>query len=213
MRNITIASFLFFFVLSINAQKKLKKKLDSITTTERAEAFLETHKNRKNKLITFNEEKHKTRLAQELLEMNRGASKMVKGEIERVHYKIIEKNRVPHFRVSFIYLDGKIMPLKEINQMRTKIISQYKNGASFSKLAKAYSMDRSAKQGGDLGWTTYGELTPEFEAAATDSGKNVDDIYTIDLTSEQKYYVVLKTHEPKDIIEIKVLKAVELRKR
>lgn len=213
MRKITIASFLMLFVFTANAQKRLKKELDSVTTTERAQEFLDTHNNRKNKLITFNEEKHKTRLAQELLKMNRGASKVVKGEIERVHYKIIEKNRVPHFRVSFIFLDGKIMPLAEINQVRSKIISQYKNGASFSKLAKAYSMDRSAKQGGDLGWTEFEKLHPEFEAALTDSSKSIDDIYTIDMTGEQNYYVVLKTHEPKDIIEIKVLKVVESRKR
>jgi peptidyl-prolyl cis-trans isomerase SurA len=37
--------------------------------------------------------------------------------------------------------------------------------ASFESLAKEYSQDGSAEQGGDLGWSTPGRFVPEFEAA------------------------------------------------
>ncbi len=38
-------------------------------------------------------------------------------------------------------------------------------GRSFEQLAREYSQDASAAQGGDLGWTSPGMLVPEFEQA------------------------------------------------
>ncbi|MFT0546903.1 peptidylprolyl isomerase [Allopusillimonas ginsengisoli] len=48
-----------------------------------------------------------------------------------------------------------------IEQLRQRII----NGESFEDLAKRYSDDASAPQGGDLGWLTPGETVPAFEKA------------------------------------------------
>lgn len=46
-------------------------------------------------------------------------------------------------------------------QLRQRIL----NGESFEDLAKRYSDDASAPQGGDLGWLTPGETVPAFERA------------------------------------------------
>src|SRR5690606_16128863 len=46
-------------------------------------------------------------------------------------------------------------------QLRQRIL----NGESFEDLAKRYSNDASAPQGGDLGWLTPGETVPAFERA------------------------------------------------
>lgn len=43
---------------------------------------------------------------------------------------------------------------------------QLKEGADFADMARKYSEDGSARQGGDLGWTSRGSFVPEFEAAA-----------------------------------------------
>ncbi|GBD90380.1 foldase protein PrsA precursor [bacterium BMS3Abin04] len=46
------------------------------------------------------------------------------------------------------------------------IYKQLKAGADFAKLAKEKSEDASAKDGGELGWFTKGQMVPEFEKAA-----------------------------------------------
>jgi peptidyl-prolyl cis-trans isomerase C len=49
-----------------------------------------------------------------------------------------------------------------------KILERLKKGEDFTQLAKKYSIDTvSAKNGGDLGFFSRGQMAPEFEAAAS----------------------------------------------
>ncbi len=52
--------------------------------------------------------------------------------------------------------------LEKINHIREEL----KAGADFGELAKKYSDDGSAREGGNLGWTSRGSFVPEFEGAA-----------------------------------------------
>jgi len=58
---------------------------------------------------------------------------------------------------------GTIDSLKNLTQM---ILEKAKTGEDFSELAKKYSEDPSAKEGGDLGFLKRGEILPEFEEKA-----------------------------------------------
>lgn len=59
--------------------------------------------------------------------------------------------------------------LKNDNDVTRKLIEQIaqqaRSGASFEQLARQYSQDGSAQNGGDLGWIIDGETVPPFEAA------------------------------------------------
>lgn len=193
----------------LTAQTSIEKEIEILETPEQAEEYLETKKSKKNKLITFNEEKHKTILAKELFKLNVGGTKVNEREFEKTYYKVINKSKKTYHRVAYIYLDGSKQTLNAINALREKIIAQYHNGAPFDFLAKQYSMDANANKGGDLGWFVKGEMHSEFENEVLNDSHELNDIFTIDIPSENWYYVVLKTHEPKDISEIEVLKIVE----
>ncbi|WNH10102.1 peptidylprolyl isomerase [Thalassobellus suaedae] len=193
----------------LKAQNTTEKELETIETPEQIKSYLETKNSKKNKLITFNEEKHKTRLTKELFKMHVGGTKISENEFEKTYYKIADKTKKIYYRVSYIYLDGTKYKLEKITNLRNLIINKFKNGASFDFLAKQYSMDDNANKGGDSGWFLKGDMHPDFENSIIKDSHEIHDIFTIDIPSKKWYYVILKTYEPKEISEIEVLKIIE----
>jgi len=204
-----LVPLLFSFTFLATAQKTLTQELDSIFTIEQAQQFLDSKKARHNKIITYNEEKHKTKFAQELLNLSKGGSIIVKNELEKIHYKVIEKNKIVYQRVNYIFLDGKEKTISEINRLRPRIIAKLKNGVPFKDVAMEYSMDKNKTRGGDSGWFTYGEMQPEFEQQVMNDTHEIDDIFLVDIDTDKLYYVVKNSHNKKNITEVKVLKVTE----
>ena len=204
-----LTTFLILLSCIAVSQNNFESQLDSIQDETQATKFIETNKSYKGQIITFNKEKHKTPLADDLFALGRGGKKTIKTDIDKTYYKIIDKHEIPYFRISYIYLDGSKKSAEEIAELRAKIIIKYKDGFRFKDLASLYSMDDSANRGGDLGWFTHGDMVPEFEDAVINSSYKVDDIFTVDIPDRQWYYVILKTHDTKLIEEIKVLKVTE----
>ena len=60
---------------------------------------------------------------------------------------------------------SKVMSDEKAETRLTQLRERLVNGESFEDLAKRYSEDASAPQGGDLGWLTPGETVPAFEQA------------------------------------------------
>ena len=205
-----LLTLLFIGITTIlTAQTSTEAELQILKTPKQIENYLEIKNSKKNKLITFNEEKHKTILAKNLFKLHVGATKVNEGEFEKTFYKVINKSKNTYHRVAYIYLDASKYSIPEINNLREKIIAQYNNGASFDFLAKQYSMDSNANKGGDSGWFLKGDMHSDFENEVLNENHSLNDIFTIDIPSEKWYYVVLKTHEAKEISEIDVLKIVE----
>ena len=200
---------LFLCPLLALSQNSIEQELDSISTTDEAKSFAKAHKKiNQSKVFIFNKEKHKTKLANELFKLSVGGKKVVKKEDKKTYYKVIDKEKKTHHRVSYIFFDGRKLTAEEINSKRQKIIKQYKQGYKFEALARLHSMDPIAKKGGDLGWFPEGRMHPDFENAVISHSK--DDIFTIDIADRQWHYIVLKTHEAQAIEEITVLKYSEV---
>jgi peptidyl-prolyl cis-trans isomerase D len=56
--------------------------------------------------------------------------------------------------------------VEEIRKKATEVLTRAKNGEDFAKLAKQFSEDTSAAQGGNLGTFGRGNMVPQFEQAA-----------------------------------------------
>jgi hypothetical protein len=211
LKNLIITALLFTTSIA-SAQKDFEKSLDSIQTLDDVTIFFKKNKTIKGKVIVFNEEKHKTRMAEDILKMSIGSKKYFKDTPQKTYYKVIEKNEIAYYRVSCVFLDGKKNSIKDVHITRNQVISKYHDGYRFTDLAKQYSMDNTAKQGGDLGWFTTGDLHPEFERQIIEGNHSKGDIFTVDITEINAYYVVLITEDKRLIKESKVLKVTEPRR-
>ncbi|HHX17096.1 MAG TPA: hypothetical protein GX725_04230 [Mollicutes bacterium] len=82
---------------------------------------------------------------------------------------------------------------KEALDLAKDIIKKLNNGEDFAELAKEYSKDGSASDGGNLGWFNKGKMVTSFEDAAFALAKGK---YTkTPVKSEFGYHIILKTDE------------------
>jgi len=75
---------------------------------------------------------------------------------------MVAQTKVRHILIK----PSEIMSDDEAKALAKELRSRALAGEDFSELAKEYSEDiGSAQEGGDLGWTSPGQMVPEFEAA------------------------------------------------
>jgi foldase protein PrsA len=95
-------------------------------------------------------------------------------------------------------LQAKITEDESINQQAKtraeEVLAKVKAGEDFAELARKYSQDTSASNGGDLGFFGKGQMVAEFEAAAfaLEPGK------TSELVKTKFGYHIIKVVEKKD---------------
>lgn len=206
---------LYLFILLICfsnltiAQTSTEKELLTIENSDDAENFINKRTSKKNKIIVFNEEKHKTKLAKELFNKSVGSVKVKKNETEKIFYKVLKKTVHPHIRFSYIYFDSNKMSVAAINKLKNKIKTDYKNNIPFSRLAQYHSMDINSSKGGDTGWIKSGEKPFDFIDESVLSKHQINTTFTINTPNTNSSYFILKTHDTKNISEISVLKIVE----
>lgn len=98
-----------------------------------------------------------------------GKSQVSDAEIDDAIARAQQEGRpLPPLITAYSYHVQHIL-LKNDNDITRKLIEQIaqqaRSGASFEQLARQYSQDGSAQNGGDLGWIIDGETVPPFEAA------------------------------------------------
>ena len=74
----------------------------------------------------------------------------------------VEQTRVSHILLWPTASMDEQAAIARLQEFRRRILA---GEASFEALAKEYSQDGSASQGGDLGWSSAGRFVPEFDAA------------------------------------------------
>ncbi|HXH51578.1 MAG TPA: peptidylprolyl isomerase, partial [Terriglobia bacterium] len=56
--------------------------------------------------------------------------------------------------------------VKQLEKTAADVLAKIKGGANFADMARKYSEDTSASNGGDIGWITHGQTVKEFEDTA-----------------------------------------------
>ncbi|MDR2154559.1 MAG: peptidylprolyl isomerase [Burkholderiaceae bacterium] len=74
----------------------------------------------------------------------------------------IAQTHVHHILLRVTPAQNEAVAREQLADLKRRIES---GQASFEQLAQQYSQDDSARDGGDLGWTTPGQFAPEFEQA------------------------------------------------
>ena len=156
-------------------------------------------------LEVFNEAKHSTKLASILFDKKIGKKHKEKTRTGKKNYEVIAEREVMHYRINYIFLDGNKMSEKAIQRMRAKINEMLDKGIQFESLARQYSMDANAYNGGDSGWFKKERTVPIFFSKITDPKLLANEVYSIDLPEANWHYLVKKTFTPTTLREILVL--------
>lgn len=209
MQDLKFKTLILLFLtttLTLNAQstRKLKTKLLPVIDVETAKEFVKSNQDLRSKIYVYNEEKHSNNLSKELFKLKEGEFYVVDEKNSQALYKVIHIEHKKHYRANYIYFSGKKMTPEAIKFLRDEITIQVRDGKEFKEFAGKYSMDRSAKQGGDIGWFTEEYMFPEFINAL--KKRPVNTIYNLDFPELNKYYLVQQTESPKDIKLLTVLK-------
>ena len=111
---------------------------------------------------------------------------------------VVGDMRASHILITVDYTDSATDEEKataEENALKTanEIITKLNNGEDFSALAKEYSKDGSASNGGDVGYFNEGDMEKEFYEAckALEVGKYT----TSPVKTQYGYHIILKTEQ------------------
>lgn len=201
-----IFGFISFISFSINAQDSIsvKQKLLTVIDVKTARAFIKENVDLKSKIYTYNQEKHTNELSKKLFTLQEGETLLVEQKNTHVMYKVVSITPTKHYRASYIYFNGKKLVKDDILSLRIQLKNKLNNGSEFKDLAGQYSMDRNASRGGDLGWFQENYMFPEFISGLNSHKTN--DVFYLDLENKNRFYLVKKTANSKDINLLTVLK-------
>ena len=79
-------------------------------------------------------------------------------------YRVPDRVKVAHI---LFKTTGKTPDqVKQVGKTAAEVLAKIKAGANFGEMAKKYSEDTSAQNGGDIGWITHGQTVKAFEDVA-----------------------------------------------
>lgn len=87
-------------------------------------------------------------------------------QIKAFQQRMAAEAEKPKYLISLVFIDaGKAGGEDAAMAQATQLVGQLHQGAQFASVARQFSADSTAANGGDAGWLTEGELDPEVRAA------------------------------------------------
>jgi hypothetical protein len=189
-------------ISTISKSQDINSMIKGIHTGNQAVNFIKTHPNLHGQILDFKSFEDSSELAQ----LFYSARRETVLKRDPFVYKVLWDTTATYSKVSYIYLSGDVLEMKQIDSLRNDIISQYNKGTSFAQLASIYSMDGNTT--GELDWFLHGNMATEFVDAINQHSKG--EVFTTDVPSQKWYYVVYKTHDTRIGKQVIVLKLKNL---
>lgn len=202
---ISLCFTLFFLTHGFGQRSLFSQKYESLSSDFQIDEDQLDQYRKEGKLIIFNTEKHKTKLAKMLLDLKEGRKKTVDQDYYKNRYLIISKKTIPHHRIRYIFIDkAKFESPEKLEDYIKKVRTLLKDTA-FKSVAMQYSMDYKKHVGGDSGWFKEGKTQPDFYREVTATNKLAEEIFEFEIQANHGYYFAQKTHAGMDIEEVLVL--------
>jgi parvulin-like peptidyl-prolyl isomerase len=196
-------SILIFSIITIDSfSQSVAEAFRTVNSLEQASDFIIKYPEAEARLFSISSDKDTSDITVPLFGKKAGYV----FSLEQNTFKIVEAQDVPLYRVSYIFFDGNLLDKTLIDSFRTLVMEKFRQGTSFAKLAKEYTMDFNPT--GDLNWFTTGEMVAEFEDAVKKHKQF--DLFTVDIPSKNWYHVVLKTFDDRIIKKLTILKIRKL---
>lgn len=206
MKDISFVFLAIFFVCMSYGQRSLfnQKYLDLAQDFKLDPQKVEELRT-EGKLTIFNQEKHKTKLAADLIKSRVGKKKKYDRGFYKGQYKIIAKEEITHYRVRYILINKNKFEDQDSFQKYLKKVRGLVDVTEFKSVAMQYSMDYNKRVGGDSGWFKKGKTHPVFFQEVTRADVLADEVFEFEIAENNWYYVAKKTHAKMDILEALVL--------
>lgn len=198
--------FVFWLLYSTYAQRGLfnQRYLEMAKDFDINENQLDNYKS-EGDLVIYNEEKHKTRLANKLLNARIGKTKKIDKGFYKMENKVLDKQETTHYRVRYIFIDKTKFQTDRDFQNYLDKIRNLLDQTTFKSVAMQYSMDYKKNAGGDSGWFKKGKTHPIFFREANNKAKLADEVFEFEIPEINAYYLVKKTNTQMNISEVLVL--------
>ncbi len=190
---------IFILTTTISSGQNISAKLKNVRTLGDAEKFISSNPSLATEMVFLSSDVDTSDLQKQLLTKSKGDVFKIDGYL----YKVVSDTTIKSLRGSYIYLDGSKLSLSEIDSIRNLIMTKYNSGTTFLDLFKEYNMDGNPNDG-DLGWFQEGMMVKEFDVAIQEHKK--DDVFKVDVPSNNWFYIVKKTYDDKTTKEVTLLK-------
>lgn len=117
------------------------------------------------------------------------------GNNQTEEFHVIEQTHARHILLRVT----EIVSESQARQTLEEVLRQLSIGESFETLAKRYSQDASAANGGDLGWVNPGDTVPQFENAM--NALKVGEISEIIKTPFGLHLIKVEERRSKDVTD------------
>jgi PPIC-type PPIASE domain len=200
MKYSLVALFLLFST-AIFAQPTVTERFQKIQTMAEADQFIKDNAPLKPTILKLASGKDSSLIEKRLLRQKKGDI----FSVGFVTYKVVEQTEDVAYRANYVFLDGASLTASQIDSMKKIIVQKASSGAVFEQLSDQYTMDGNTTHG-DTGWFFGEEMMPkEFQDAV--KNHKFGDVFFVDVSDKQWHYIVKKTYEDRDKIDMTVLRA------